>query len=284
MRPKFWRQATVYLVLFAACLFFLMPLIVMILTSFKSLEEVRSGHIFSWPKHFTLDSYRTAWSEACIGSSCEGMGKFFINSLLFSIPATLISALIGSLNGLALTKWSFKGANALFVFLLMGCFIPLQSIIIPLTQLINFFDIENTLFALILVHVVYGIGFTTLNFRNFYLDFPIDIIRAAKMDGAGFWTIYTRIVLPLSKPIFIVTVIWQFTYIWNDYLFGVVLTSGDNQPITVALYNLVSSTTGVKAYNVDMAASFLTAWPTLIIYFLASKFFVKGLMAGSVKG
>ncbi|EGU55985.1 ABC-type sugar transport system, permease component, partial [Vibrio nigripulchritudo ATCC 27043] len=129
-----------------------------------------------------------------------------------------------------------------------------------------------------------GLAFTTLFFRNFYIGVPDELVKAAKLDGAGFFTIFFKILLPLSLPIIMVTVIWQFTAIWNDFLFGVVYSGSETQPITVALNNLVNTSTGVKEYNVDMAAAIIAALPTLIVYVLAGKYFVRGLTAGSVKG
>lgn len=200
------------------------------------------------------------------------------------MPAVAISTLIGAFNGYVLTKWRFRGSDLFFSLLLIGCFIPFQVILLPMARTLGELGISGSISGLIFVHVVYGLAFTTLFFRNFYVSIPDELVRAAKIDGAGFFRIFWRIILPLSTPIIVVSVIWQFTQIWNDFLFGVVYSAGDQQPITVALNNLVKTTTGVKEYNVDMAAAIIAALPTLFVYVVAGKYFVRGLTAGSVKG
>jgi glucose/mannose transport system permease protein len=201
-----------------------------------------------------------------------------------AIPSVLLSTLLGALTGYALTKWQFKGANIVFALILFGCFVPFQVVILPMAQTLGIIGITNTVYGLILVHTVYGLAFTTLFFRNYYVTIPDELVRAATIDGAGFFTIFRRIILPLSPPIIVVSVIWQFTQIWNDFLFGASFTTGGAQPITVAMNNLVNTTTGVKQYNVDMAAALITAAPTLFVYIVAGRYFVRGLTAGSVKG
>jgi len=188
------------------------------------------------------------------------------------------------LTGYSLTKFKFRGANLIFAMILFGCFIPFQVVLLPMAQSLGFLGIANTVPGLVLVHIVYGLPFTVLFFRNYYVNIPDDLIKAATIDGAGFFMIFWRIMLPLSPPIIVVTVIWQFTQIWNDFLFGASFTTGGGQPVTVALNNLVNTTTGVKQYNVDMAAALITAAPTLAVYVLAGRYFVRGLTAGSVKG
>ena len=275
---------TLYIMLGLFALFYLMPLFVMVTTSFKSLEEIRTGDLISLPREVTLDAWRTAWSGACTGIQCEGVRPYFWNSVLIAIPAVLISTLIGALNGYVVAQWRFKGANLFFALMLFGCFIPFQVVLLPMARMLGLMGMAGTIPGLIFVHVIYGLGFTTLFFRNYYVSIPSELTKAAKVDGAGFFRIFCSIFLPLSLPIIVVTVIWQFTQIWNDFLFGVSFSQAGTQPVTVALNNIVNSTTGVKAYNVDMAAAIIAALPTLFVYVVAGKYFVRGLTAGSVKG
>ncbi|PZU85489.1 MAG: sugar ABC transporter permease [Shinella sp.] len=270
------------LVLMAAM--YLFPLFVVLMTSLKSAEEIRTGTIIDLPSAPSLKSWYDAMFVACIGVSCNGLSKHFINSFTMVTPAVLLSTSIGALNGFALTQFRFRGDTLVFAFLLFGVFLPLQIVLIPLASVLGKIGIANSIWALVLVHVIYGIPFTTLFFRNFFVTVPHEITSAAKMDGAGFLQIFFRIVLPISIPSFVVSIIWQFTNIWNDYLFATTYTSGDSSPVTVGLYNMVASTTGVKAYNVDMAAVLLTALPTLIVYIFAGRYFIRGLVAGAVKG
>ncbi|KGK78718.1 sugar ABC transporter permease [Thalassobacter stenotrophicus] len=273
-----------YIMLGLFALFYLMPLFVMVITSFKSLDEIRTGDLISLPREVTFDAWRTAWSGACTGIQCEGVRPFFWNSVLIAIPAVLISTLIGALNGYVVAQWRFKGANLFFALMLFGCFIPFQVVLLPMARMLGLMGMAGTIPGLIFVHVIYGLGFTTLFFRNYYVSIPSELTKAAKVDGAGFFRIFWSIFLPLSLPIIVVTVIWQFTQIWNDFLFGVSFSQAGTQPVTVALNNIVNSTTGVKAYNVDMAAAIIAALPTLFVYVVAGKYFVRGLTAGSVKG
>ncbi|MDA9207311.1 carbohydrate ABC transporter permease [Octadecabacter sp.] len=273
-----------YLMLGIFALFYLMPLFVMVTTSFKSLEEIRTGDLISLPREVTLDAWRTAWSGACTGIQCEGVRPFFWNSVLIAIPAVFISTLIGALNGYVVAQWRFKGANLFFALMLFGCFIPFQVVLLPMARMLGLMGLAGTIPGLIFVHVIYGLGFTTLFFRNYYVSIPSELTKAAKVDGAGFFRIFWSVFLPLSLPIIVVTVIWQFTQIWNDFLFGISFSQAGTQPVTVALNNIVNSTTGIKAYNVDMAAAIIAALPTLFVYVVAGKYFVRGLTAGSVKG
>jgi len=277
-------RAIIYGLLVAVCLYYLLPLFVMISTSLKGLDEIRSGNLLSLPSDPTLAPWLKAWSSACTGLSCGGLSGYFWNSMSFTVPAVLISTMIGALNGYVLTMWRFRGSDLLFGLLMMGCFIPFQVVLLPMARTLGELGIANSTTGLIFVHVVYGLAFTTLFFRNYYVTIPDELVKAAKIDGAGFWLIFRRIILPLSAPILVVSVIWQFTQVWNDFLFGVVFSSGDRQPITVALNNLVNTTTGVKEYNVDMAAAIIAALPTLFVYMVAGKYFVRGLTAGAVKG
>ena len=275
---------TLYLLLGLFALWFLMPLFVMVTTSLKSLDEIRTGSLVALPRDVTFEAWRTAWGSACTGIQCEGLKPYLWNSVLIAVPGVAISTIIGALNGYVFAQWRFRGANLLFAALLFGCFIPFQVVLLPMARMLGILGLAGTIPGLILVHTVYGIGFTTLFFRNYYVTIPQELVRAAKIDGAGFFRIFWSIFLPLSLPIFVVSVIWQFTQIWNDFLFGVSFSSAGTQPVTVALNNIVNSTTGVKAYNVDMAAAILAALPTLLVYVVAGKYFIRGLTAGSVKG
>ena len=279
-----WLRVLLWVILILFALFYLAPLYVMVATSLKSVEEIRTGNLLALPLAPTFDAWIKAWSSACVGVECTGIGRFFFNSVKMVIPAVLISTLIGALNGYVLTKWTFKGANVIFALILFGCFIPFQIVLIPMARTLGILGIASSTPGLVLVHVVYGICFTTLYFRNFYAAFPTDLVKAAKIDGAGFFTIFWRIMLPNSLPILVVTVIWQFTNIWNDFLFGASFAAGGAAPITVALNNIVNTSTGVKEYNVDMASAMMTALPTLLVYVLAGQYFVRGMMAGAVKG
>ncbi len=263
---------------------FLMPLFVMLITSLKSMDEIRQGNMMALPVHPTIEPWLRAWGSACIGLTCNGIKGYFENSVLMVVPAVAISTLLGAANGYVLTKWRFPGHKVVFALMLFACFIPFQAVLIPVARVLGLLGLGNSLFGLILVHVVYGLGFTTLFFRNYYEAFPTELVRAAQIDGAGFFQIFRRILLPASGPIIIVTVIFQFTNIWNDFLFGSSFSSGDGAPMTVALNNLVNTSTGEKEYNIDMAAAIIAALPTLFVYVVAGRYFVRGLMAGSVKG
>lgn len=273
-----------YFFLSVFVLYYLLPLFVMITTSLKSLEEIRTGSLVALPRNITFEAWGTAWSSACTGIQCEGLKPYFWNSIFIAIPAVFISTLIGALNGYVVAQWRFKGANMIFALMLFGCFIPFQVVLLPMARVLGLMDLAGSISGLIFVHVIYGIGFTTLFFRNYYVNIPSELVKAAKMDGATFLRIFGSIFLPLSLPIIVVTVIWQFTQIWNDFLFGVSFSEAGTQPITVALNNIVNSTTGVKEYNVDMAAAIIAAMPTLLVYIFAGKYFIRGLTAGSVKG
>ena len=273
-RPSLSRLA-VYATLIAACLVYLVPLIVMLLTSFKSPDDIRTGNLLSWPEVITGIGWVKAW---------DAVGGYFWNSVKITVPAVLISTLVGALNGYVLSMWRFRGSQLFFGLLLFGCFLPFQTVLLPASFTLGKLGLASTTTGLVLVHIVYGLAFTTLFFRNYYTSVPQALVQAARLDGAGFFTIFGRILLPMSIPIIMVCLIWQFTQIWNDFLFGVVFSSGDSQPITVALNNLVNTSTGAKEYNVDMAAAMIAGLPTLLVYVLAGKYFLRGLTAGAVKG
>jgi glucose/mannose transport system permease protein len=279
-----WTRYCLYffLVIFAA--YYLLPLALMIMTSLKSADEIRSLSLLALPRSLSLLAWKKAWSGACIGLSCNGLQGYFLNSLLIVIPAVICSTTLGAINGYVLSLWKFRGADLIFGLILFGSFIPFQAVILPMARTLGELGLAQSTYGLILVHVIYGLAFTTLFFRNYYVTLPKELIKAAVIDGAGFFTIFWRIVLPLSRSILTVTVIWQFTSIWNDFLFGAVFSAGSSQPITVALNNLVNTSTGVREYNVDMAATLIAALPTLLVYIVAGKHFVRGLTAGAVKG
>ena len=273
----------IYLVLLLFSLFYLLPLYVMAVNSVKPLDEITGGNMMNLPQTWTLEPWRQAWSAAQIGVEPTGLRPYFLNSILMVVPAVVISTLLGALNGYVLTKWRFRGDTWVFGLMLFACFIPFQIVLLPMASTLGMLGLSGSVPGLILVHVVYGLGFTTLYFRNYYASFPTELVRAAMIDGAGFFRIFWRIMLPVSGPIAVVSVIWQFTNIWNDFLFGASF-GGTSQPMTVALNNLVQSSTGVKEYNVHFAGAILAALPTLIVYIVAGRYFVRGLMAGSVKG
>jgi glucose/mannose transport system permease protein len=274
----------IYAALLVLALVYLLPLYVMLITSLKSLDEIRGGDMLALPGSPSIAAWVKAWGEACIGVSCVGIKGYFWNSIKMVVPAVLISTLLGALNGYVLTKWRFPGHKLVFGMMLFACFIPFQAVLIPMARLLGLLGLSNSTTGLVMVHVIYGLGFTTLFFRNYYEAFPDELVKAAMIDGAGFFRIFWRILLPSSGPIIVVTIIYQFTNIWNDFLFGISFAGGEASPMTVALNNLVSSSTGVKEYNVDMAAAVFAALPTLFVYIVAGRYFVRGLMAGAVKG
>ena len=277
-------RVLLYAVLGYFALLFAMPLYVMLVNSLKPLDEIRSGDLMAWPQALTFQPWHDAWSLAQIGVQATGLKPYFINSFLMVVPAVAISTVIGALNGYVLTQFRFRGAGLVFALLMFSVFIPFQIVLIPMARTLGLLGLAGTVTGLAFVHTVYGIGFTTLFFRNYYAVFPGELVRSARMDGAGFFRLFWRLLLPNSGPIIVVTVIWQFTNIWNDFLFGASFSDFSSYPLTVALNNLVNSSTGVKEYNVHFAGAFIAALPTLIVYLLSGKYFVRGLMAGSVKG
>ena len=270
------------LALFA--LFYLAPLAMMLINSVKPLDEIRAGDMTALPRDFTLAPWAAAWSSAQIGVQPTGLAPYFVNSVKMVVPAVFLSTALGALSGFVLAKWRFRGADLVFGLMLLSCFIPFQIVLIPMARTLGALGLAGTTSGLVLVHLVYGLGFTTLFFRNYYAAFPDELLRAARIDGAGFWRVFSRIMLPNSGPIVVVSVIWQFTNIWNDFLFGASFADADSLPMTVALNNLVSSSTGVKEYNVHFAGAVIAALPTLVVYVVSGRYFVRGLMAGAVKG
>jgi glucose/mannose transport system permease protein len=283
-----WLDVTLRVLLYAAlviiALFFTTPVVLMVMTSVRPLSDLGTGSIISWPTSLSFEAWPRAWQEACIGTECSGIGKYFLNSLLAVTPAVILSTALGAINGYALTKVRFKGADALFTLVWIGCFIPYQSVLIPTAQVLGNIHLSGSLTGLALVYTIFGIPFTTLFFRNYYINIPDELIKSATIDGAGFFRTFYHIVLPLSTPIIVVSVIFQFTNIWNEFLFAVSFVTGSSQTVTVALNNLVNTTFGVKEYNVDMAAALMVSAPSLVVYVLAGRYFLSGLSSGAVKG
>jgi len=277
-------RTLLYLTLLLFALFYLLPFAIMVINSVKPLAEITGGNMLALPGELTFEPWVKAWATAQIGVEPTGLKPYFWNSIKMVVPAVAISTVLGALNGYVLTKWRFRYDTLIFGLMLFACFIPFQIVLIPMARILGLAGLAGSTPGLVLVHVVYGLGFTTLYFKNYYQVFPTELIRAAQIDGAGFFRIFWRILLPSSGPIIVVSVIWQFTNIWNDFLFGASFADLDSQPMTVALNNLVQSSTGVKEYNVHFAGAILAALPTLLVYIVAGRYFVRGLMAGSVKG
>ena len=279
-----WHRAALWSVLALFALFFLLPMYVMVTTSLKDMAQIRDGNLLSLPTAPSLKAWSTAWSSACTGVDCGGLKPFFINSVIMVVPAVLVSTMLGAINGYVLSKWRFRGSETMFALMLFGVFMPMQVVLLPMSQVLGWLGIANSIGGLVLVHVIAGLPSTTLFFRNYYVGLPDELVKAAMLDGAGFWRIFWRIVLPLSTPITVVTLIWQFTNIWNDFLYGIVFSGAGSKPVTVGLNNLANTSSVVKEYNVDMAAAMIAGLPTLFVYIVAGKYFVRGLTAGAVKG
>jgi glucose/mannose transport system permease protein len=257
----------------AAAVYYLMPVYVLLVTGFKSFQEVNLATMWALPSSIHVDNFAAA---------LEKLAPNLSNSLSLTVAATILSSMLGSLNGYVLSKWKFRGADFLFTALLFGMFIPYQSILIPLVRFMQTAGLYGRLWGLVLAHVIYGIPITTLIFRNYYAAIPTEVVEAAHMDGAGLLGIYRYVMLPLAIPGFVVVMIWQFTSIWNEFLFAVTLTSPRYWPVTVALQNLAGSQ--IVEWNVQMAGAFLAALPTLLVYIFLGRFFLRGLMAGALKG
>ena len=278
------RNIFLYGTLLVIGLYYAVPLYVMVMTSLKGMPEIRMGNIFSPPMEITFEPWVKAWAEACTGLKCQGLSSGFWNSVIITVPSVIISIAIASVNGYALANWRFRGANIFFTVLIFGAFIPYQVMIYPIVIMLREMGIYGTLTGLVIVHTIFGMPILTLLFRNYFSSLPEELFKAARVDGAGFWSILFRVMLPMSMPIFTVAAILQITGIWNDFLFGVVFTGPEAYPITAQLNSIVNSTTGVREYNVNMAATILTALVPLSIYFISGKLFVRGIAAGAVKG
>ena len=268
----------------SAAAFFLLPLYVMSITSLKSMDEIRLGHLFAWPSRLTLEAWHAAWGSACTGVACEGIRGGFWNSIAIVLPSTLIAIALGALNGYALAFWRARGASFLFGVLMVGAFIPVQVLMFPLVRLLGPLHLVGSLAGIVLVHVVFSMPVMTLIFRNHFAAVPRELFLAARLDGAGFLRIFVQLMLPLSVPMLVVAAIMQATGVWNDYILGLVFAGREHLPMTVQLNNLVNTTTGTKLYNVDMAATLLTSLVPLAIYVLSGRWFVRGIAAGAMKG
>lgn len=274
----------IYAFLVTAAAFFLLPFYVMVVTSLKAMPEIQQGNIFALPAKATIEPWIVAWSKACTGVDCNGIHVGILNSFKIMLPSTFVSILLGAINGYALSFWRPKGGNLIFAVLLLGAFIPYQVYLYPLVRMLSQVALYNTLAGIIVVHTIFGLPVMTLLFRNYYVALPIDLFKAARIDGGGFWTIFFRLMIPMSGPILVVATILQVTGIWNDFLFGLIFAGRDNLPMTVELNNIVNTTTGTKAYDVNMAATILTALVPLAVYFVSGRWFVRGIAAGAVKG
>jgi glucose/mannose transport system permease protein len=274
----------IYAFLITAALFFLLPLWIMIVTSLKPMEEIRLGNILALPAAMTFEAWSKAWSSACTGLECNGISVGFWNSVRILVPSVILSIIAGAINGYALSFWRVKGANVMFGILLLGAFIPYQVFLYPLVRIFSLTGIYNSLACIVLVHVIFGLPTMTLLFRNYYAGLPLELFKAARIDGGGFWSIFFRVILPMSTPIIVVATILQVTGIWNDFIFGLTFAGRENLPMTVQLNNIVNSTQGERAYNVDMAATMLAALVPLVVYFVSGRWFVRGIAAGAVKG
>ena len=278
------RNIFLYGTLAFIAVYYAIPLYVMTVTSLKGMPEIRLGNIFSPPLEVTFAPWVKAWSQACTGLTCEGLSRGFWNSVQITIPSVIASIIVASINGYALANWRFKGANVFFTILIFGAFIPYQVMLYPLVIMLREIGIYGSLGGLIIVHTIFGMPILTLLFRNYFTSLPEELFKAARVDGAGFWGIYFRIMVPMSLPIFTVAVILQVTGIWNDFLFGIVYTGPENYPMTVQLNNIVNSTQGVQEYTVNMAATIITGLVPLTNYVISGKRFVGCIAAGEVKG
>jgi glucose/mannose transport system permease protein len=285
-KPKSFTPGRIGLYLFLAIssVFFLIPVFVMIVTSLKTMREIRQGELFALPASFNLDAWVRAWSSACTGLDCNGVSAGFLNSIKITVPSVIVSISVAAWTGYGLCFWRAKGTDIIFAILLVGVFIPFQVFIYPLVRVFSSLGIFGTLPGIIAVHVIFGLPVLALLFRNFFVGLPYDLFKAARIDGANFYQIFRHIMLPMATPIIIVAVILQVTGIWNDFLFGVVFAGRTNMPMTVQLNNIVNSTQGVKEYNVNMAATIITAIVPLLVYFFSGRWFVRGIAAGAVKG
>ncbi|MGH1414408.1 MAG: carbohydrate ABC transporter permease [Pelagimonas sp.] len=278
------RTIMLWSVLAVVLIYYALPLYVMIITSLKGMPEIRTGKIFAPPVEITFEPWKKAAFSACTGLVCEGLSAGFLNSVKILIPSLIASIAVTSVTGYALANWKFKGSEVFFTILIFGAFIPYQVMIYPLVILLRELGLFGSISGLVLIHTIFAMPILTLLFRNYFTSLPDELFKAARVDGAGFWGIYFRIMVPMSLPIFMVAIILQITGIWNDFLFGVIYTKPEHYPMTVQLNNIVNAVQGVKEYNVNMAATLLTGLVPLTIYFASGKLFVRGIAAGAVKG
>lgn len=274
----------VYGALLLAVLFFALPAWFAVVNSLKPLAELQAGNVLGLPSHVTFAPWIEAWATACTGAEkCTGLSRYFVDSLIVVVPATVISTLWGCFNGYVLAKWRFRGVDSVLFLLMFGVFMPAALFVFPLSVVFAKLMLSQSLFGLVLVHTLYSVP-VALYFRNYFVGFPGELIKAARIDGAGLWTIFRRVVLPTAMPILVVVGIMQFTAIWNDFIFALVLAPSDQQLVTVGLNNLTNVQEDVPHYNAYMAAALIAGAPTLLLYILAGRFFVRGLTAGAVKG
>jgi glucose/mannose transport system permease protein len=273
----------IYLVVSLIAAAYLVPFVVVVLNSLRTAEEIAQTSMIGWPKQWAWSNYVTAWADFCVAQTCAGIRPYMLNSALVTVPATIASTLLGSVAGYAVSLWRFRGDRWIYGVVTLGIFLPQQMRLLPWTIVLRDMGLTNTLTGLVMIHTIQGLSFTTLFCRNYYIAIPQELIRAARIDGAGFYRIFWRIVLPLSPPILIVTVIWQFTHIWNEFLYGVTFTTGQQQPVTAALIALSAAVADIPQHGVQSAAVIIAALPTLLIYLLGGRYFVRGLTAGAVK-
>ena len=273
----------VYLMVWLIAAAYLVPFAIVVLNSLRTAEEIAQTSMIGWPKQLAWNNYATAWADFCVAQTCAGIRPYMLNSALVTIPATVVSTLLGSIAGYAVSLWRFRGDRWIYGIVTLGIFLPQQMRLLPWTIVLRDIGLTNTLTGLVLIHTIQGLSFTVLFCRNYYIAIPQELIRAARIDGAGFYRIFWRIVLPLSPPILIVTVIWQFTHIWNEFLYGVTFTTGQQQPVTAALIALSAAVADIPQHGVQSAAVIIAALPTLLVYLLGGKYFVRGLTAGAVK-
>jgi len=274
----------IYAFLLISAAFFLLPLYVMMITSLKGMPEIRQGNLLAPPSAPTIAAWIKAWSSACTGLSCDGIQVGFLNSVTIMLPSVTMSIAAGALTGYALSLWRPRGGAFLFGTLMAVAFIPYQVFLFPVVQMFSFVGLNSSLPGIIIVHTIFGLPTMTLIFRNYFASIPLELIKAARVDGAGFWRIFGAIMLPMAVPIIVVAVILQVTGIWNDFIFGLVFAGRENFPMTVQLNNIVNSSQGEREYNVEMAATMLTALVPLTVYFISGRWFVRGIAAGAVKG
>ncbi len=273
----------IYLIVSLIAAAYLVPIIVVVLNSLRTSEEIAQTSMIGWPQRWAWSNYGIAWADFCVAQTCAGIRPYMLNSALVTIPATIISTLLGAVAGYAVSLWRFPGDRWIYGIVTLGLFLPQQMRLLPWTIVLRDVGLINTLSGLVMIHTIQGLSFTTLFCRNYYVAIPQELIRAARVDGAGFYRIFWRIVLPLSPPILIVTVIWQFTHIWNEFLYGVTFTTGQQQPVTAALIALTAAVADIPQYGVQSAAVMIAALPTLLVYVFGGRYFVRGLTAGAVK-
>ena len=276
-------RVLIYLVVSLIAATYLVPLLVVVLNSLRTAQEIAQTSMIGWPKQWAWNNYAIAWGDFCVAQTCAGIRPYMLNSALVTVPATIISTLLGSVAGYAVSPWRFRGDRWIYGVVALGIFLPQQMRLLPWTIVLRDLGLTNTLTGLVMIHTIQGLSFTTLFCRNYYIAIPQELIRAARIDGAGFYRIFWRIVLPLSPPILIVTVIWQFTHIWNEFLYGVTFTTGQQQPVTAALIALSASVADIPQHGVQSAAVMIAALPTLLVYLFGGRYFVRGLTAGAVK-